>query len=318
LAKEVALLRKQLEDAEREASAAKRELEDVKLKREEARKRLRLKQQQQIQSMKMNSMQRQLGNKQQFLTAPTTASGPRVSTRKSTRSSRRVGGGDVVNHIARVIEEMGRLEEMVKAAEEAQVRAENELFEYATERKKTEEALNSMKQQLERVAGMLSSAADEARGDAQLTEVLKEIQTSLAKCHQDLIGKALAPESSSPSSSSSSSSESPSVQDKLARRRGMSFNVTPLAPAPPQPPSGGLVPPPPPPAGDVSLLSVIREGKPLQPADLQALRQKNTSMRQSVVVVQSLTDTLREALKMRNESMNDDEEEEDEDDEWLG
>jgi len=41
-------------------------------------------------------------------------------------------------------------------------------------------------------------------------------------------------------------------------------------------------------------------------------------MRQSVVVVQSLTDTLREALKMRNESMNDDEEEEDEDDEWLG
>lgn len=54
----------------------------------------------------MNSMQRQLGQKQQMLAVP--ASGPRVSTRQSVRASRKVSGGQVVNHIARVIEEMGR------------------------------------------------------------------------------------------------------------------------------------------------------------------------------------------------------------------
>lgn len=47
--------------------------------------------------------------------------------------------------------------------------------------------------------------------------------------------------------------------------------------------------------------------------------QKRASARQSVVVVQSLTDTLREAMRLRNESMNMDEDEDDEDAyDWLG
>lgn len=44
-----------------------------------------------------------------------------------------------------------RLEEMVTTAEAAQMRAENELLEYAAERRKTEEALIAMQQQLEKV-----------------------------------------------------------------------------------------------------------------------------------------------------------------------
>lgn len=45
--------------------------------------------------------------------------------------------------------------------------------------------------------------------------------------------------------------------------------------------------------------------------------QKRASTRKSVVVVQSLTDTLREAMKLRNESLAMDDDD-DEDYDWLG
>lgn len=48
----------------------------------------------------------------------------------------------------------------MKAAEEAQARAENELLEFAAERRKTDEALDSLKQQLEMVSFFLSSFCD--------------------------------------------------------------------------------------------------------------------------------------------------------------
>lgn len=57
----------------------------------------------------------------------------------------------MVSHITRVIQEMARLEATVTSAEEAQARAESELLEYAAERRKTEEALVAMQQQLEKV-----------------------------------------------------------------------------------------------------------------------------------------------------------------------
>lgn len=57
----------------------------------------------------------------------------------------------MVSHITRVIQEMARLEATVTSAEEAQARAESELLEYAAERRKTEEALVAMQQQLENV-----------------------------------------------------------------------------------------------------------------------------------------------------------------------
>ncbi|ELR19698.1 uncharacterized protein ACA1_199940 [Acanthamoeba castellanii str. Neff] len=306
-----------VEEAEREAASTKRELEDVKVKREEARKRLRLKQQQQIQSLKMNSMQRQIGQKQQSLAAP--PPGSRASSRQSTRASRRVSGGQVVSHITRVIQEMARLEATVTSAEEAQARAESELLEYAAERRKTEEALVAMQQQLENVTTMLGSAIDEMRGDAQLVELLTEVKVGLNGCHMILTCKTLTlPAAGGAQGGAAASSQ----QEKLARRRGMTFGAAPAvpsapAPPPPAPASSGFVPPPPPPAADLSLLSAIREGK--QSADLQALRQKRASMRKSVVVVQSLTDTLREAMKMRNDAMMGGEDDDDEDeDDWLG
>jgi len=306
LANEVALLRKQLDEVEKEAHTAKRELDDVKVKREEARKRLRMKQQQQIQSLKMNSMQRQLEHKQSALLAPTPAN--RQSVRKSNRVSTHASGGSVVSHITRVIQEMGRLEDTVKAAEEAQARAENELLEFAAERRKTDEALDSLKQQLEMMLELITSAIAEVAGDVQLHDLCSQIKVGLHGCQVILTTKTV--------SSLPSGGGAIAVEEKQARRRGMSFGTSPaisVAPPPPTPP--GLAPPPPPP-GDLSLLTAIREGK--QDADLQALRQKRASMRKSVVVVQSLTQTLRDAMKMRNESMaGDDDDDDDESYDWL-
>jgi len=263
----------------------------LKQKREEARRAVDSKQ------LEMNEVKQSSIARQQAQHAPAGIS------RKSIRQTQHQNTQNLVGHISKVIQEMSRLEAAIAAAEEGQARAENELIEYANEKRQIENNMAVLAKELER-AKEVGQKAIFANGN-EMKAGLGELSLIIAKCQQLV---------STPASAPGEKIEKPS------RRRGNTVDsIVPNAPPPPMSDFIPTAPHAPPPMavgaeGGTSLLTQIREGKQLQKVDLGRLRQARARQsRKSMALVQSLTSVLKSALAVRHEDMTGGEED---DDDW--
>eukprot|EP01088_Endostelium_zonatum_P017468 TRINITY_DN5170_c0_g1_i1.p1 TRINITY_DN5170_c0_g1~~TRINITY_DN5170_c0_g1_i1.p1 ORF type:complete len:416 (-),score=129.02 TRINITY_DN5170_c0_g1_i1:38-1252(-) len=294
-------LRRRLAEVERDRDAYRTELETMKRKRDEAKARILKQKGQQLNAMKDASAQRRAA-----------ATNNRADN-AARRETKRMTKANVAGHITKLIQEMSNLEQAISLAEDGRIRAENELIEYANEKRKAEENIIQLALEIEKVNSKITAlTTGSLSGDVPL-KVKKELLS--IKENMDMC-KRLA-EQSDGRQASSSPSGPPGVGSR--RPTGIAPPVAPMG-APPAGPMGA-----PPPMGGSSasavpeggsLLAQIRLGKQLKQVDLQAVRkERQKSSRNSMAVLSSLTDTLRCAMEKRSVGIAGGEDDDDDSDE---
>mmetsp|Transcript_4011 Transcript_4011/g.6012 ORF Transcript_4011/g.6012 Transcript_4011/m.6012 type:complete len:518 (+) Transcript_4011:12-1565(+) len=307
---------RQRESAESRLKVAQNELKDMKERREQIRKRNITKASENVTRVKaqraVNAQARRRGRGAKSIRGGAAVRSSRRSTRKMDANK----GAQMQSVITRILGEMQRVEAAIKKAEEERQNAENELLEVACYKQAAEDRFSELQSCVQKMSVRIN--------DIQILIATKcsgspQIKQALTKLHHDLDEYARKATAISKGAQAASSAQVAQVAAAVG------------APAPPGPP--------PPPAllqamgsqndsksgranhRASTLLTQIRKGASLKQIDVNAIKKEReehaTSHRKSVMMLNSLQDTLRSALATRHSDMGlDGEGDDDDDDDW--